>query len=212
MDLYQYLFDSYGYNEPVFLEELQENDDIKMKSSTLRMNLKRLVDEGKMNRYDRGVYFIPNPNSLLKKQSLSIDKVINKKYLYDKDNPIGYRTGIAFANQLKLTSQTAGVIELVTNKETNRKRATKINDWRIVLRKPRKEIEQKNIKVLQVLDLLNNYDKFSEKTLAEGSITVIDYLNDVEMKQNELNEILYEYPKETIMKVNESGIYDALTR
>lgn len=212
MSLFQYCLDTYGYNEPILADELQNDDNLTIKNSTLRMNLKRLVDEGRIKRYARGIYFIPKPNSLLKNQSLSINKVLRKKYLYDGNKPIGYQTGIAFANQLNLTTQTAGMIEIVTNKETNRKRSTKINNWRITLRKPRAEIKQNNIKVLQVLDLLNNFEKISEKPLERSSVAVIDYLNDVKMDKNDLNKVLYSYPKETIIKVNESGVYDALTQ
>src|SRR5690625_204566 len=212
MNLFQYCLENYGYNEPILTDELQNDSNLTIKNSTLRMNLKRLVDEGRIKRYARGIYFIPKPNSLLKNQSLSINKVIRKKYLYDRSKPIGYQTGIAFANQLNLTAQTAGMIEIVTNKETNIKRSTKINDWQITLRKPRSEIKKDNIKVLQVLDLLNNFEKISEKYLEKSSVAIIDYMNDAKIGKKELNKILFNYPKNTIIKVNESGVYDALTQ
>src|SRR5699024_6220114 len=133
MDLLKYCIDKYEYNEPILTEELRDN--LSIKDSTLRMRLKRLVDNGKLKRYAPGIYFIPKSNTLLKNQSMSIDKVIRKKYLLDGESAIGYQTGIAFANKLNLTSQTSGVIEVVTNKETNRKRPTTINNWRIILRR-----------------------------------------------------------------------------
>lgn len=115
-------------------------------------------------------------------------------------------------NQLNLTSQTAGVIEVVTNKETNRKRATNINNWRIILRKPRTLIKQDNIKVLQVLDLLNNFERISEKPLESGVDSIIKYIDDVDLDRGEVNDILANYPKDTIIKATKSGVYDALTR
>src|SRR5699024_5683051 len=141
-----------------------------------------------------------------------INKVIQKKYLYDGNKIIGYQTGIIFANQLKLTSQTAGIIEVVTNKETNNKRQTKINNWRIVLRKPQREVNHSNIKILQVLDLFSNYENLSEKTLKEGAATITNYLSDVKIGRSELNRILYAYSKETFINLNESGVYDAITQ
>lgn len=210
MDFFQYLIENYGYNEPILTEELREK--LSIKDSTLRMNLKRLVDKGKMKRYAPGIYFIPKKSSLLKNQSLSINKVINNKYLYTKNKPIGYRTGIAFANQLNLTTQTAGVIEIVTNKESNRKRKSNINNWRIVLKKPRVPVKKNNIKVLQVLDLLNDYEKVSEKPLENSKAVFTNYLSDVEISRNELQEILTNYPKDTILKASESGVFDVLTQ
>ncbi|QKY70106.1 hypothetical protein [Lentibacillus sp. CBA3610] len=210
MKLFQYLLNNYGYNEPIFNDELQE--DLTVKNSTLRMNLKRLVDTEEIKRYAPGIYYIPKPNSLLKNQTLSFNKVLKKKYLYEGMNPIGYQTGIALANRLNLTSQTAGVIEIVTNKETNRKRIAKINNWELILRKPRIPIKKKNIKVLQALDLLTNYENLSEKKLKEGSEIVINYLDDVNLDKKELDSIINSYPMPTIIKAYESGVYDALTR
>jgi len=210
MDLLKYCIDNYEYNEPILTEELRDN--LSIKDSTLRMRLKRLVDNGKLKRYAPGIYFIPKSNTLLKNQSMSIDKVIRKKYLLDGESAIGYQTGIAFANKLNLTSQTSGVIEVVTNKETNRKRPTTINNWRIILRKPRTLVKQENIKVLQVLDMLNNFNKFSEKSLKDSLNSIKNYLADVDIDKRELNEILTNYPKDTTSKMSESGLFDVLTQ
>lgn len=209
MDLFQYCLDTFGYNEPILTEELR--DKVSIKDSTLRMKLKRLVDNGLLERYSNGIYFIPKPNSLLKKNSLPIKKVIRKKYLYAGSNPVGYETGIAFANRLNLTTQTAGVIDVVTNKETNRKRTANINNWRIILRKPRALIERKNIKILQVLDLLSNFEQISEKSLEDSSDILKNYLRDVKIDEKELNEILTNYSKNTIINATKSGVYDVLT-
>lgn len=210
MDLLKYCIDNYEYNEPILTEELRDN--LSIKDSTLRMRLKRLVDNGKLKRYAPGIYFIPKSNTLLKNQSMSIDKVIRKKYLLDGESAIGYQTGIAFANKLNLTSQTSGVIEVVTNKETNRKRPTTINNWRIILRKPRTLVKQENIKVLQVLDMLNNFNKFSEKSLKDSLNSIKNYLADVDIDKRELNEILTNYPKDTTSKVSKNGLFDVLTQ
>lgn len=210
MNVFQYFLENYGYNEPILIDDLQNDIHLTVKDSTLRMDLKRLADKGQIKKYARGIYFIPQPNSLLKNQSLSITKVLRKKYLYDGNRPIGYQTGIAFANQLHLTTQTAGMIEIVTNKETNIKRSIKINKWRIILIKPRVEINGDNVKILQVLDLLNNFEKLSEKSIEESAIALIDYLRNVEINKDELIKVLFSYPRDTIIKMNKSGAYNAL--
>lgn len=202
IDLFQYCLDTFGYDEPILTEELR--DKVPIKDSALRTKLKRLVDNGRLERYSNGIYFIPKPNSLLKKMSLPIKKVIRKKYLYAGNKPVGYETGIAFANRLNLTTQTAGVIDVVTNIETNRKRTANINNWRIILRKPRAPIEKENIKVLQVLDLLSNFEQISEKSLEDSSDIVKNYLRDVKIDEKELNEILKNYSKNTIINATKS--------
>lgn len=210
MDLMNYLLENYGYNEPIFPEDLREK--IMGKDTTLRQNLKRLTDREQIIRFDKGIYFIPRPDSLLKKKSLSVNKIIKQKYLYKEDKLIGYRTGIAFANDLNLTTQTPGIIEIVTNKESNIKRVINLKNRRVMLRKPRIEVNEHNYKLLQVLDLLNNYDKYSEKPLESVKQRIIDYVSTCEMKRQEFENYIQNYPQRTKLALYESGLWDELTR
>ncbi len=210
MELLQYLLKNYGYDEPIFSGDLLKK--LNVKDTTLRQNLKRLSDSKQLERYENGIYFIPKPDSLLKKKSLSFNKVINKKYLFDQDRIIGYRTGIAFANDLRLTTQTAGVLEIATNKETNRKRKVQIRNQRLILRKPRIQITVDNYKFLQVLDLITNVEKMSEKPLDKTYNIVIDYIKNIKLDKIELINILNQYPDKTKIKLYESGIINELTR
>lgn len=210
MELYQFLLDNFGYDEPIFSKDLQEK--LNIKDSTLRQKLNRLVRSDQLKRYERGIYYIPKPNSILKQKPLSINKVIKKKYLYDKDKPIGYRTGLAFANDLNLTTQTAGKMEIVTNRETNWKRNVKISNWNLILRKPRIEVTERNYKALQVLDLVANFDKISETPLDKNLDRIIKYIGNINLDKKELDNILKKYPWKTKAKVYESGLYNAFTR
>src|SRR5699024_6828422 len=210
MDLFQFLKDNFDYSEPILTEEL--NELLPIQGSALRMKLKRLVDAGKLERYCTGIYFIPNLNSLQKEQSLSINRVIRKKYLFEGNKPVGYFTGIAFANQLKLTSPKVDVYEVVTNKVASRKRITNINKWKIVLRSPRVKITEDNIKILQVLDFLDGFENLEELTLEDSKNSIQEYLNDVHINENELIDILINYPKNTILKANKTGVYNVLTQ
>jgi len=79
------------------------------------------------------------------------------------------------------------------------------------LRKPRALIERKNIKILQVLDLLSNFEQISEKSLEDSSDILKNYLRDVKIDEKELNEILTNYSKNTIINATKSWVYDVLT-
>jgi len=212
MDLFQFLKDNFDYSEPILTEELNELLPIHIQGSALRMKLKRLVDAGKLERYCTGIYFIPNLNSLQKEQSLSINRVIRKKYLFEGNKPVGYFTGIAFASQLKLTSPKVDVYEVVTNKVASRKRITNINKWKVILRSPRVKITEDNIKILQVLDFLDGLENIEELSLEDSKKSIQNYLNDVNIDENELIEILTNYPKNTILKANKAGVYNVLTQ
>ncbi|MCJ7841277.1 hypothetical protein MUB24_10265 [Lederbergia sp. NSJ-179] len=213
MDVFQYLLQNYGYDEPIFLDDLKSELD--MNSNTLRQSLKRAVDNGKLCRYEYkdGIYFIPNPKSLLKKKTISVNKIISKKYLYKKGKRIGYLTGLSLANHLQLTTQNPGVVEIVTMNEATSIRIVKYNKRRIALRRSRvSEINENNYKVLQVLDLVNSFDKLSTKPFEEACESIIDYVQDVSMDKNELDDYLKKYPYKTQAKILGSTIYDELTQ
>jgi len=210
MDLFQFLKDNFDYSEPILTEEL--NELLPIQGSALRMKLKRLVDHGKLEKCCTGIYFIPNLNSLQKEQSISINRVIRKKYLFEGNKPVGYFTGVAFVDQLKLTSPKVDVYEVVTNKVASRKRITNINKWKIVLRSPRVKITEDNIKILQVLDFLDGFENLEELTLEDSKNSIQEYLNDVHINENELIDILINYPKNTILKANKTGVYNVLTQ
>lgn len=211
MDLYSYLVGRYGYNEPILLDELKEELE-SLKSNTLRQSLKRLVDNEKICRFKDGIYFIPNPNSILKTKSLSVNKIINKKYLYKKDQRIGYLTGLAFANLLQLTTQNPAIVEIVTAVEKTAVRTVEYNKRQVSLRKPRVEVTDDNYKILQVLDLLTNFEKLSVEPITKATKNIKDYLSDVKITTNQLNNYLNNYPNKTFKKLLESELYNELTQ
>ena len=123
-------------------------------------SIRRLINVGKILKVKNGVYELPNPNRVLKSHVVNISKVVEQTYLKDKeDNLIGYRSGINFANQLGLTSQTASVDVVYSNAVSNRKREIKLNKSRLIINSPRVEVTNKNYKLLQVLDLLTEFEK-----------------------------------------------------
>lgn len=120
-NFYNFLIKEYGYDEPIFSEDLQK--ELNINSNTLRQQLKRLTDDNQIQRcsFRDGIYFIPDPDSILKKSALSVNKIIKNRYLFKKNERIGYVTGLDFANSLKLTTQVPGMIEIVTEKESSKK-------------------------------------------------------------------------------------------
>lgn len=212
MDLYKYLIKEYGYDEPIFSSELlQEINEIK--PSTLRQTLKRLTESGKIKRYKEGIYFLPEPNSKSKYKTLNTEKVITKKYLYNRKNErVGYVTGLSFANALKLTTQNPAKIELVTNSEKATVRAVDLNNQKVIVRKPRVMVNNNNFKILQILDLLTNFEKLSVIPIRDATSNILEYLKDVNITKEQLNFYLSNYPDKTYRKIVESNLYDVLTK
>ena len=152
MTLYDLLFEKYGVNKPILLSE------ITFKSYSypwIMKQLKILCDEGKIIRYDKGVYYIPT-DTVFGKSILNPRKVIEKKYIKNGEDTIGYYSGITFQNQLKLTSQKPNVIEIFTNNETSNVRDIKVGQQKVILRKARTLINSDNYAVLSFLELMND--------------------------------------------------------
>lgn len=76
-----------------------------------------------------------------------MNRVIEKKYLRDNEKRCGYISGVAFANQLGLTTQVAMTCEVVTNKAIKDYRETTLAKSRVIIRKPRVTINEENILV-----------------------------------------------------------------
>ena len=210
MNLYDYLKNEYGYNEPIFSEDL--NEKLNVNPNTLRQYIRRLYQSGKINKVRDGIYFIPNPNSVLKNPTLNVDKIINKKYLVKEKEIIGYESGVAFANRLNLTTQNPGVITIVTNEEKSAKRIVEFYKRKVALKKPRIQINNKNYKILQVLDLLNDFERLSVEPIEVANKKILRYLNGVMVSKKDLEEYLNVYPVKTRAKIQQTEVYDEITR
>lgn len=103
-------------------------------------------------------------------------------------------------------------LEITTNKTNSKKRDIKINKRPIILRKPKVEINDNNYKVLQVLDLISNFEKYSTKPINEVKNQLLNYLNDAFITKAELNNYLKVYPAKASKKLIESELYDEITR
>ena len=53
--LKSYLLENYGYNEPIFLNDLKIEE---LSENAVRQSVKRLVANGFLERYDNGIYYI----------------------------------------------------------------------------------------------------------------------------------------------------------
>ncbi len=120
--IYDFIKNSYKSSQPFFLKDLYKQFP-KINEGTIRESIRRLINKEKIMKARNGVYELPNPNRVLKSHVVNVSKLIEQTYLRDKeDNLIGYRSGINFANQLGLTSQTASVEVIYSNAVSNRKR------------------------------------------------------------------------------------------
>lgn len=209
-ELYKIILENFKTDEPIFTKDLK--DKTNLNSNAFRQNVKRLSDKGLIVKVTNGLYFIPRADSILKKPILSVDKIVSAKFLHREGCITGYKSGTNFANSLGLTTQTASVPTIITNHTSSVKREIKFYNKRIIVKKPKVEVNENNYKILQVLDLFDEYERVSEIPLENVKSYLTKYLSDVSMNHNELRVYLDAYPNSVEAKLYKSGVYDEIIK
>lgn len=189
--LYEYLLDNYKENEPIFLADLQVDG---MTRTNVRQQIKKLTDTGKVKRFDNGIYFLPKKTIFKSGSQLAPEKVLECKYLRDKDERCGYVSGLMFFNQMGLTTQVPMMYEVVSNKATNDYRETSLAKSRVIVRKPKVPVTEKNYKALQFLDMLKDVDVYSELTGKPLQDRLYRYMDDANLSISEMEPYFAYYP------------------
>lgn len=198
-----YLMENYGYNEPIFLNDLAIEG---LSDNAVRQSVKRLVASGFLERYDNGIYYIPKRDGLLGKSYLDPSMVIMRRYVQNKSEIYGYLTGISFANQLGLTTQMPAVIEIVTNREASNGRMITVGSQRVRIKKPAITVSDSNAELLQLLDTIGQAEKYTELTKEETIETLISYMRKKRFTKEQLSEVSSVLTGATAKKLIEWGM------
>ncbi len=195
----EYIINNYELSEPIEQKELYKVFS-NIKPITIRQTLRRLADNGMIIRSKNmaGVYFLPNPTRVLSSYNMDFRKYIEQKYLRDSHgNVAGYESGFSIANYLGLTNQVPSVTHIYSNNVGDRKREIEIDNRRFVINTPKIDVTSKNYKFLQILDLITNYDRYSEYPIQKALRIFENYLVDLSLSNEEINQILSCYPIKT---------------
>lgn len=203
MLLYDYLVSSYKEDEPIFLADIKIEG---MTNANLRQQIKKLTDDGRIKRFDTGIYFLPKKTLFRSGSQLSKEKVIEQKYLIEANKRCGYIGGIMFANQMGLTTQVPMTYEIVTNKATKDFRETSLAKSRVIVRKPRTEVTEENYKILQFLDLLKDVDIIAELAGKELEKRILRYMREAMLDFTMIQPFLKYYPDKIYRNMYETGV------
>ena len=201
--LYEYLLDNYKENEPIFLADIQMDG---MTRTNVRQQIKKLTDTGKVKRFDSGIYFLPKKTIFKSGSQLAPEKVLECKYLRDKDMRCGYVSGLMFFNQMGLTTQVPMMYEVVSNKATNEYRETSLAKSRVIVRKPKVPVTEKNYRVLQFLDMLKDVDVYSEITGKPLQGRLYRYMDDANLSISEMEPYFAYYPDKLYKNLVETRV------
>lgn len=210
--IYQYIIEHYTLNEPVQQKDIYEVYNSKT-PSIIRKNLSMLCEENKLVRVSNGIYAIPDKTNIFKGYNVSTNDIIDSKYLFDRNNKvIGYMSGLNFSNILGLTTQTASIPTIVSNVGPRDKRLIQINKRKYVVLKSKVSVTDENYKLLQVLDLLLDFDLYSEYPLNDSFDKIKNYLADLKLDIDEIEHIVSLYPLESQVKFYKLGGPNVVTR
>lgn len=201
--LKSYLLENYGYNEPIFLNDLKIEG---LSENAVRQSVKRLVAKSFLERYDNGIYYIPKAGGLLGKSYLDPLLVIMRKYVRNKYETYGYITGLSFVNQLGLTTQMPAVIEIVTNTEATNGRTVMVGSQKVRVKKSAVPVSNNNAELLQLLDCIVQAEKYTELSLKETVDTMLSYVRQKRFTKEQLSEVSYAINGATAKKLIEWGI------
>ncbi len=203
--LYDYIITNYEKDEPIFLAELPGNS-----RDYVRQEMKRLTDEGKLERVYNGVYYLSYTTLLGTKGRMSIEKYIEKKYLYANGEMMGYITGLQLANEFGFTTQNPACYEICTNEATTKQRKLEIDGKQLIIYKPVVLITPENKSTLQFLDLMMNIDKYSEITGGERQRKLQQFVEYIAVNFEIVKQLLPLYPDKVYRNIYEGGLMGAL--
>ena len=203
--VYDYIINNFKNGEPIFLSELPgESKDY------LRQEMKKLVDEGKLERLYNGVYYLSYITILGTKGKISVDKYIEKKYLETDGKASGYITGLQMANKYGFTTQNPACYEVCSNEASTKQRKQEIDGNTIVVYKPVADINEENKTALQFLDLMSVIDKYSEISGAELVNKLKKYVETVGIDFSVVKKYLSLYPDRVYRNIYEGGLMSEL--
>jgi hypothetical protein len=199
MEFIQLLKDKYGTNNPILIDEIK---DIFKKYS--RPRISQFIDEAitkkMLARYDMGIYYLPTETML----GMSLPhsrKVVEKVYLENGDEIYGFYTGLSLMNYIGLTTQVPYILEIVSNNTKARTRRVKVRKQTIILRKARTKITRENYLTLMILELVTQMDM--DDILKKD---FIKYIKSIKITRKEIQKYIKFFPKETAVKLIESGV------
>lgn len=207
MSLFDQLLCEFGYNEPIFIP------DIKYKQYSrpwINKELQQLCREGAIKRFEKAVYYIPTQTPL-GDSLLDPRKVIDRKYVRSKGEPVGYYAGVTLLNMTGLSTQMPNVIEICSNNEKAKVREVTVGKQKVRVRRPRAQVCADNIAVLRFLELMTIVPASFLKE--ENKIRIVTkYIADNRITRGAIMKYSSVFPDKATKTLVESGVIFSVTQ
>lgn len=201
--LYEYLKSNYEVGEPIFTSDIKIEN---MTEENLRYHLKKLTDDGRICRFEPGVYYFPKISILGLPMQLSADTVALHKYIIRRGRRVGYYSGYTLANRMGLSTQVPYIEEITSNYAPAQVRELTIKNRKYIVRRSVVEVTEENVKVLQFLDCLKDVDKCAEENLDICGEILTRYAKENDITKGIVDRFIENYPLKIYKAIYETGV------
>ena len=189
--LYKYITENYKEAEPIFFSDINVEG---ISKPALNKQLATLCKNGKLAKYDKGIYYLPKKTAMRSTVGPSADMVARYRFVIRKGEIVGYYTGNAFANQIGISTQVPRVVEIVSNNTNSSPREIEIGNRIFYVRKPIEDINGENVYVLQMLDLLKDLDDYLDYGYEVARKRFYDYIHKHGIKRMDVDKYIRKFP------------------
>ena len=205
--LFEYLQENYAPGEPIFTEDIHIEG---MNRSNFIQQLKTLTDRGQIVRYERGIYYIPRATRFNRAAGPSPETVARYKYISRGGKTDGYYSGSTFANLIGISLQVPMKKEIVSNNISAIVREVLIGNQTFIVRRTNVPITEKNVRVLQLLELLKNLDNYLDGDYKEARKKIELYSLSNHIQKADIDQYIRHYPDSTFRFYYEMRLDDVL--
>lgn len=189
-----YLEQNYEPGVPIFTSDIQISG---LSEVNKRQQIKKLVDCGKILRFENGIYYFPKKSRIKGGVGLSADLVAQYKYIERNGKRIGFYSGHTLANYMGISTQVPSKKEIVSNNMSAIVREVEIGEFSYVIRRPVIQVTKENIKVLQLLELLKDLNMYADNEPELVKNQLIVYIKRNNIQRNMIDRYIEEYPMKT---------------
>lgn len=207
--LIERLKEKFNYDEPIFISEIYSVMKDYSRSKIFEL-INEAIHENTLNRYDYGIYYLPR-QTIIGDSILSLDDVIEKKYIYNNDKTFGIFGLRVMEVNFSLSTQIPALIEVITNNESRKSRLISIRGRNILLKKSRTTITNENYKAYMILEFFTriNVNEYLNNDKCQKEIK--KYISENKISKIQVTELLNSFPAKTTKNLIVSEVFYEFT-
>lgn len=189
---------NYGEDVPILLSEIAPEKDENIR---IRQYLNRKCKEGKIRKFDRGVYFFPSYDDIFGESLLAPILVIERKYITNGEKIYGVYAGNTIINMYGLCTQVPNIRQIVSN-NISKKRLITVGRTRVEVKPAPITITKENRRAVEIAEVLLELAPYEIERNKKELKKLVPSL----VSKSILREVISMYPADVSKKAIQGGI------